>query len=831
MACTLFGVLVLGAGDSHGQEWPLAATSAFPSSGVPLGFIENVGQWPKHVSFVARYGETLFRAESGELVVQQQVSSAASGRRGALLRLRFAGAEAEDVPSPLGKALPGTLNFMLGNDRESWRTGVRRYEGVRLGVIVPGVHAEVLALPTGPVVRLSATIGAALGALRLDIEGAVSVDSRSTDAGPRLRTEIGELLVVPSSDSGPALRVVADVEPSLRFDVPPESVLEAVVVDLRLEWSTYLGGSGGEYIGSVATDAQGRVLVAGNTTSFDFPTTPGAFDETWNGGCCTSPKDGFVACLQADGSSLAFATYLGGAEGNETPSKVLAEPRGTLLVTGSTGSNDFPVTAGVFKTQAEGLGEGFISRLSADGAVLLQSTYLGSPGSDGGVSGISILPSGDLVAISSTRSADYPTTPDAFDATYNGGSDGVLVILDSELSTLKYGTYFGGSWDETQWSAALRADGTIALCGTTIGPGGFPVTAGAFDTTPPAIGVGKGYVVAFDLATKQQVFGTYLAASPRAIAAHPDGSLTVAGTATGSLPVTPGAYDTTYGGSNDAMVLRLSADGSALHYATYLGGSSIEHVTGLALDSAGRPTVFGDTHSSGFPVTPGAFSTPNTTTIGYDLFMSRLEADGSRLIYSSRIGGADVPAPSDDLAGGGVVLTSELAAIAGGSSGDFPVTPGAYDTEDKVSFDTVVFKLTMLPTGAVAYGEATAGAAGEAPPAIGVDALPSQSASSDFAITCLSAPPSSAQGLLLVSLAPLSVPLPVKGGALWVDPSRLFLLLPAVSNELGYSRLPFVIPASPPLVGIATYWQYAWKPAGGGVPWPMSNALELTIQP
>jgi hypothetical protein len=821
-------LLALGLGATvPGQIRSGAVVPGASVPGFPAGFVENAGQWPPDVTYEAKCGSVLFRAETGGFALQHEIVSEDGHRRGTLVRFSFTGKGSTSIPTPAGAALPGMLHFLLGNDPTSHRRNVRRWNSLDYGMVAPGVSASLMLGPSSPVLRIRMDSGGASETLRIDVAGAPIISADGPEGGAvHFATSAGNLSlrIVNGGHRTPMFH--SDDGSSVHVQGTGADCQEGVTADLQLEWSTYIGGSEGEFAGPVDLDAQERVVVGGYTYSLDFPTTPGAFDNTFNGGSGSPVTDAFVSCLEADGSGLVFSTYLGGS-GNDYAGAVAVEDSGSILVGGITHSTNFPTTPGAWKSQSVS-SDAFLARLSADGSALEASTYLGGSGSEDGVSGLAVLSPGAIAACAGTDSADFPVTPNALD-TSASDDDGTLTVFDPTLARVEYSTLFGGPWDDLVRGLALRPDGTLALCGRTFGPAGFPVTPGALDTVPPALGSAKGFVIVIDPTTGALVYGTFVPGSPLDIAAHPDGSVTVLGDTTASGLATQGAYDTTYAGSGDGLLFRLSADGSSLHYATYLGGSSIENMGSLVLDSAGRPTVVGSSYSSSYPVTPGALFTPKTTS-NLDIIVSRLEADGSRLIYSTHLGGDDV-AGSDD-GGSGLELTSTGAIVVTGfSSGGFPVSAGAWDPDEPATFDSVIFKLTMLPTGAVAYGAGTPAAPSGPPPYISVDTWPSQSDSSSFAVTCLSAPPDNTQGLLLVSLAGLQSPLPFKGGALWLDPAGLFLFIPATSDSLGFSRLPVTIPAAPPLNGVVTHWQYLWKPIGGGVPWPMSNALELTIQP
>jgi hypothetical protein len=249
---------------------------------------------------------------------------------------------------------------------------------------------------------------------------------------------------------------------------------------------------------------------------------------------------------------------------------------------------------------------------------------------------------------------------------------------------LAYVSYWGGT----------GGDG----CGPTRGPdGSLYVTCGTDSPNLPRVGEiqsyqgkGDGYIAKLDRTGTHVVWATYLG-SPgedqvQSIAVDARGHVFVSGFAADGFPTTPGAYDTTFNGGvgccGDAFVAELSADGSRLLYSTFIGGTSDEGAGALALGDDGSVVVTGSTGSAEFPTTPGAVGstfhggTGTFQDVPADAFAAKLDASGSRLIYSTFLGG------SADDAGTSLVLDRAGNAYLAGFTGspEFPTTPGALKT-------------------------------------------------------------------------------------------------------------------------------------------------------
>jgi hypothetical protein len=176
-------------------------------------------------------------------------------------------------------------------------------------------------------------------------------------------------------------------------------------------------------VGGIAVDREGRAYVTGLTQSADYPTTPGAFDTSFN-----VIQDAFVTKLNASGSALAYSTFLGGSSG-DSGSGIAVDGRGIAYVTGETTSADYPTTPGAFDISFNGGGsDAFVTKLSVSGSALAYSTFLGGGAFDRGQD-IAVDGRGRAYVTGFTESTDYPTTPGAFDTSYNGNRDAFVTKL------------------------------------------------------------------------------------------------------------------------------------------------------------------------------------------------------------------------------------------------------------------------------------------------------------------------------------------------------------------------------------------------------------------
>ncbi len=383
-----------------------------------------------------------------------------------------------------------------------------------------------------------------------------------------------------------------------------------------LIYGTYLGPA--EFGFGIALDSAGNAYVTGYTGSPGFPTTPGAFDTSYNGN-----EDAFVAKLSADGSSLLYGTYLGGTHLDHGKA-IAVDAAGNAYVTGESKSINFPTTSGAFDITPNGgaLSDGFVSKLSADGTSLVYSTFLGGSHEDFGTS-IALDTGGNAYVTGYTQSTDFPTTPGSFDPSDNGNPDGFVTKLNAAGAGLVYSTYMGGFAFDVCDAIALDSAGNVYVTGRT-DSSDFPISPGTYDNSISANG--DAFAAKLSATGASLVYGTFLGGSGfdrgRGIAVDAAGNAYVTGNASSpDFPTTPGAFDTSHNGDVDAFVTKVNTAGTNLVYSTYLGGSSPDSGSGIAVDAAGNAHVVGSTASTNFPTTPGVLKRRNRGA--YDAFITK----------------------------------------------------------------------------------------------------------------------------------------------------------------------------------------------------------------
>jgi hypothetical protein len=328
---------------------------------------------------------------------------------------------------------------------------------------------------------------------------------------------------------------------------------------------------------------------------------------------------------------------------------------------------------------------------------LIYSTFIGGSGDDFG-NAIAVDASGNSYIIGSTNSSSYDITPGAFQTTYGGGDyDGYVTKLNSTGTGLIYSTYIGGSDEDGAASIAIDGIGNVYITGQTLSTD-FSITSGVLQTTNG--GDFDVFVTKLNSTGTTLIYSTYIGGTSDelayGIAVDNSGNTYITGT-TGSsnYDITPGAFQTTIGGSIDVFVTKLNSNGDSLLFSTYIGGNGTDAAYAIAIDGSGNAYTTGYTQSNNYDITSGSYQ---TTHGGYnDLFVTKLNSLGTALIYSTFIGGS-----SNDY-GNAIALDGSGNAYVTGwtTSGDYDITTGAFQTTYGGNDDVFVTKLNSAGTGLI----------------------------------------------------------------------------------------------------------------------------------
>lgn len=528
--------------------------------GTMVSFVENQGQWEHPYRYEAQlHDAALFFEDDGVTVaLRESLPHPAVGKalpRGHAYRMHFV---ATGGTSPTGlHPQPSSNNYYLGSNASRWRSRVPQYDALCYDNLYDGIDLEVYSGSRALKYNFIVHEGGDPRQVAIEYEGTDGVEL--TAAGHlRVRTSVRDIIemkpYVYQTVGGQEVEVASRWRVSRTDGGRYRAVVEVgaydrgrdLVIDPVLIFSTYTGSTADNWGTTATYDSQKNVYTAGLVFNIGYPTSLGAYQSVYGGGSC----DIAIFKFDSTGTQRLYATYLGGSS-SDMPHSLFVNSFDELLVFGTTGSNNFPVTAGAYQTTHAGGpasnylstsiafqngSDIFVSRLSADGTQLRASTYVGGSDNDGlnyrssysnynntvmggndslyynygdGARGEIITDNLNNIYIGSTTfSTDFPVAATSLQPTSGGRQDGVVFKLDHNLRNLLWCTYLGGSGDDAVYSIDVDSAYNLLVCGGT-NSANFPVTDGAYQTTYGG-GSADGFVCKISYAGERLMSSTYI---------------------------------------------------------------------------------------------------------------------------------------------------------------------------------------------------------------------------------------------------------------------------------------------------------------------------------
>jgi len=680
---------------------------------IPLSFEPNVGQSDSRVQYIARASgyslfltprETVFLLKSDSSAAMPHQPDSKRFERGSSLRLQFLDSNPSTQMTPSNQ-LVGKINYLIGNDPKSWHTDIPTFAKVAQHDLYPGIDVVYYGTQRQLEYDFVVSPGADPRAIALSFAGAnhLAVDEHgnliiSVATGHvRMRKPLAYQLGPSGERQLVAAKYVMRGARGAAISVGQYNPKRTLVIDPILEYSTYLGGSNIDGGNAIAVAQDKTAFIAGGTFSTDFPTAHPL--QPNHGGPDDFSRDAFVAKISADGSTLLYATYLGGSN-EDVANGIAIDTFGNAYVAGTTLSGNFPATAGSANTLCGGDGKcgsswngkglivsnGFVAKLNPAGSQLIYSTFIGEYES---VRVQAIAVDKDEIAYVTGQTGPnlpvtiqlppdtqppppFPITASAFQTTLTGDDDAFVSKISASGSTILYSSYLGGDNEEIAYGIAVDGTANAYVTGLTYS-NNFPVTGSALQATNA--GAGDAFLTKVNTdasGAASLAYSTLLGGSgvdqANGVAVDANGNVYVAG-----LTSSPGiASLRPYGGNGDAFIAKfnpLLSGSASLLYFTYLGGSLADSAGGIAIDSNGNVYVTGSTVSADFPVA-GAVFQPAYGGGNADAFVTKLDPAGTNILYSSFLGGSNTES------GNGIAIDSIGSAYVTGQtcSLDFPLT-------------------------------------------------------------------------------------------------------------------------------------------------------------
>jgi hypothetical protein len=565
------------------------------------------------------------------------------------------------------KRSAATANYLRGQNPNYWRRDIPLFTRVFYHDVYPGIDVVYYGNQGQLEYNLVLAPGADSHQIRLAISGADTVslnaegDLLLSSGGEQTRFHAPQIY----QESGGARqeirgRYVLLGRNQVAFRISQYDPTKTLTIDPVLTFSTYLGGSRPDRAYGVAADSAGCAYIVGETWSVDFP-AHNAAQMVERG-----DRDVFVAKLTADGTSLIYATYLGGND-MDSGRAIAVDSSGAVYITGITKSLNFPTVAGSFRRTPIGQSDVFVTKLSPSGSAVEFSTYIRGAGDDT-ATGIAVDNTSNVYVAGYTSSYDFPTYH-AFQSSFQGGpSDAFVFKLDASGSTFVYSSYIGGVGNDVAMGIALNASGEAFLVGSTDSvnfPIRNPVQSKAKDT--------DAFLVRLDASGTSLVYSTCLggnmADTANAVTVAPSGAAYITGsTNSNDFPFTSGGPRSPGRSDYDAFVAKIST-AAKLVYPVRLGGTASEEATAIVCDAVDNVYIAGYTFSYDLPVKDAL---QNACGGSSDGFLAGLNPQGDSWQFVTYLGGAG----DDRLSSLAIDKSGHLYVTGFTTSSNFPTTRG-----------------------------------------------------------------------------------------------------------------------------------------------------------
>lgn len=623
-------------------------------------YIKNVGQWDKHIQYLAKTPNMdVWVTDKG--IVYDAYSYNKQGkqvvRKGTVLSMNFnsstpIAAFSEDIN-------PAVFNFYRGKE-SNWRENVPSYNKVLLQEVYKGIDAVLLFDETKPRYDFIIKPGANPKDIKFTFSGEV-LATYDKDHEVQINTILGSLvnskLLAYQVVDGKKVTIPCYFDATMTsngvemsFDVGNYDKTKSLIIDPVVYFS-FVGTAGSEEIKSLKVASDRSIIVAGWTTSGTFPTTTGSYQETSNSG----DTEAFITRLNPTMSSVIYSTYIGGS-GADTINKIVLDVDNNIYSVGTTTSGDFPTSAVAFNKIFRGQSDVFVTKLNFDGTLRF-STLFGGNNVEYGNS-IALNVNNEPIIVGCTFSTNMQTTAVSPDDSYNGGGDGFVARFDANGATLIASTYLGVSGQgnanqspndyDNALDIAVAPNGALHIVGET--------RSGSFPSMPPTSmnppftpfdrshnGGLDAFITKMQAQGGQYIYSTFFGGNgdDRAVAVTvtSDNLAVVLGTttSTNSFGAVPAGLQTTKSGGTDFFISEFNIQAKPNTF-TYFGSNGEENGTTIKLDPInGDVYIAGNTNSNGISIIGTDFQPSNLG--GTDGYFAQFNAALNELKFSTFIGG------------------------------------------------------------------------------------------------------------------------------------------------------------------------------------------------
>lgn len=517
----------------------------------PRGFIPNAGQWNEEVKFkLSIPGGSMFVRETGISYIlydqeavqhnhdashhgESSTGEASITHHGIHMDLVNALSPGESI---LNEGSSTKFNYYLSNDHSKWASNLQAWNEVIIPGVYEGINWKLKKTAAGVKYDFILDANANPGQIKMNFRGSDRVEIRNNTL--YISTAFGDMVeqspvAWQDTDEGRVpvtCSFYKDNDGQIGFELGDYDANYPLTIDPDLIFASYSGSVDDNWGFTATYDNFGNAYSGGIVFGANFQTTEGVFQEEWGGG----QIDIGILKYNPDGSDALYITYIGG-NSVEFPHSLIVNEYNELIVFGTTGSSDFPVTSGAYSNEFQGgIGTSvvnisvpagldiFVMRLASDGSSLQASTFVGGTGNDGFNASTSLIKNyadeirgavwvdsdNNVYVGTSTLSTDFPVSSNAIQSEFGGGAqDGVVIKLNENLSQLLWSTYLGGESDDGIFYLVVDEEQRVIVTGGTASSG-FPVTQGTVQTTYGG-GISDGFVSIIDSSGTDLIASTF----------------------------------------------------------------------------------------------------------------------------------------------------------------------------------------------------------------------------------------------------------------------------------------------------------------------------------
>jgi PKD repeat protein len=704
-----------------------------PSATATVQFVANQSQWTSSVLFAAevpggrlyleknRLVQALYDAKTVDELHHHAPDDTDHQIDAHAYAVSFVGANPEVVASGEHRT-SSTTNYFLGADASRWARNVASYAEVRYQQLYAGTDLRFYTKQGALEYDFELAAGADVSRLQMQYEGASCV--RVVAGALHITTSVGTVVeqqpyayqVMDGHRQKVSCQYVLGAHNTVSFRLPqgyqPQLPL---IIDPVLVYATYTGSTASNYGYTAAYDSLGNLYSGGIVFDIGYPTTLGAYSVSYSG----NVDMGIIKYnpnAATGPASRVYATYVGGAAGDH-PHSLVVDHAGNLIILGSSASNNYPTTAGSFRTSYQGgTCDIVVSKLSPGGNALLASTYLGGNAADGRVTGALLKNYGDtyrgdvtidrqnnVYLASITQSTNFPVLLGFQQASGGGPSDAVVAKLNPALTGLVWSSYLGGTGTDAGYSIQLDSISNVFVSGGT-SSSDLPGAAGGYRAAFQG-GSADGFIARISPAGSQLVQSTYLGTSgydqAYFVQLNQHGEVYAYGQTDGAYPVTPGLY---VNPNSRQFIHKLNARLSNSIFSTVIGNGASGAInispTAFLVDHCGQLLLSGfGGNIANMPLTPDAIPLPAgvrpSTSGTFGLFyIMQLSANAQELVYGTYFGNGDchVDGGTSRFDKKGIIYQ----AMCVGTSATMTTTPNAWSRTNNGGYNNGAFKIDVL---------------------------------------------------------------------------------------------------------------------------------------